>query len=229
MGCIGRPICVLGLLVTVSVPSSAWAQEQGETAHGVWVHIDGPRDAELQEDSDGDGTWTTVCSGPCDRLLPAGKEYRIDGESMRSSTPFGLAGQPSEHLTLKVDAASSGLFTGGVVLVPVGLLTALVGGLDIFVGQLNASGGSEVYKRPNQNLTAGAVTIGVGAALVGLGIAIVTSATTRVSQYRGATEVGRASPDETWRFLPSWRSTEMREPALAPMPIVSTSLWTGRF
>lgn len=94
----------------------------------VRVHIESPEEVELEAQSGGD--WETVCTSPCDKDLPVGDFYRINGSGVRSSAGFRL--RPGQPLRVDVEPHSSTghafaiviTVLGGVGLVPIATVTA---------------------------------------------------------------------------------------------------------
>ncbi|HEY1694582.1 MAG TPA: hypothetical protein VGG39_20570 [Polyangiaceae bacterium] len=189
----------------------------GGPAGTVVLHVEGADDAEVEMRPHDEGTWTTVCSGRCDRALPVGAAYRIAGGGMRPSKAFHLDGSAG-RVNVTVNPASTGWFVAGIVLVPVGGATMLIGGL---IGLLGDATGDQSAS------SSGGVAFLVGlAGLVGGIVLIVSNARSGVSLEVGAAQAALAQGD-AWRRVPVWREPGPESRALpraAMMP-----LWTGSF
>jgi hypothetical protein len=203
----------------------------------VLVHVDGAPDAILQEDSSGDGHWTTVCAGACDALLPIGPTYRIDGDGMRRSGSFQLQPPSGNRVTLDVAPGSSARFAWGIALLPIGAATIAGGFFAWFAAALGSAGGSEAVGEPGPpNYTPGTVLIVVGAvAMVGGVILLIHDWGTDVRQTNveppkplpplpDPPSPDRPPPD---LFTGGWRERSPEERAL-PAAMVAP-LWGGRF
>jgi hypothetical protein len=191
----------------------------------VWVHLEGPEEARLQQD---DGEWRTVCSAPCDMELPVAPDYRIEGGGLKSSSVFHLSGGPGEHVTVTVNGASKAWFVIGIVLTPIGGLLTLVGGMMGLVGSVAASAGSgSDASTANSVAMAGWTSFAIGAAAVVGGILlIVNNARTTTSQELAAPQTGLLQSD-AWKRAPTWREASPEQRALPP--VVGVPLWSGRF
>jgi hypothetical protein len=82
----------------------------------VVVHIDAPRDVELEVRRGSE--WQVVCASPCDRPLSLDDNYRISGPGVRPS--YGFRFDPANRTTLQVDPTSSAGHTFAVVVTAVG-------------------------------------------------------------------------------------------------------------
>src|SRR6185312_6712672 len=125
------------------LPSApAFADESGAAkatpVARVWVHVDGPEDVRIQEDPTGDNDWTTVCTGPCDKALPVGLQYRFVGASLRASDPFELSGEDGARLQLEVDGALKSTHTAGLILTGGGVIVAYVGVVIVYAALLES-------------------------------------------------------------------------------------------
>jgi hypothetical protein len=195
----------------------------------VWVHIEGAREAELQQDSSGDGHWQSVCAAPCDRELSADALYRIGGPGMRPSAPLRLSGVPSQHETITVAPASSGAFSWGIFVTFLGSIVVVGGvGAGVLFSTFQSCGSDPT----GGNCTSGDGTpffvVGaMGAAAVIGGILLMTgNASTTVSQGSQAPQNG-AGPSDAWKPVATWRAASPEQRAFAP--IVGVPLWNGRF
>jgi hypothetical protein len=187
----------------------------------VLVHVDGPDNARLEQDTTNAGNWTEVCSAPCDIQLPVAADYRIAG-GVRQSRVFNLPGHHGEKVTLTVSAATTGGFVVGVVLTAVGGPVALVG---LFVGGIASLVAAGSQGQPGlqgaQNVAAvGWTMFGVGAAgLIGGIVLVVTNSRTGVQ-----TDVGRPPPEPSLlRDSPAWHPSALGPrvlPAVVTVPVV---------
>ena len=203
----------------------------------VLVHVDGAPDAILQEDSSGDGHWTTVCAGACDALLPIGPRYRVDGDGMRRSGWFQLQPPSGNRVTLDVAPGSSARFAWGIALLPIGAATIAGGFWAVIAAGLGAAGGSEAVGEPGPpNYTPGTVLIVVGAvAMVGGVILLLHDWETDVRQRN--VEPPKTLPPSTdlpteqrsWpaSFPGGWRERSPEERALPTATLAP--LWVLRF
>ena len=198
----------------------------------VPVHAEGPDGAELQQDATGHSDWKTVCSLPCDKQLPTGNHYRIMGEGIRASGEFTLHADSGQRDNLTVVGGSKGLFTLGVVgivvgsaLLPIGLLTALVGYSEKALYDPSIG---------NTNDGSGTITVGWTLALIGLagGIAglvlTINNSKTTVSQDAGpaGSSTGLIDPN-AFKPTPTWRESGLVDRS-AP-PVLGVPLLSGSF
>jgi hypothetical protein len=193
----------------------------------VWVHMEGPDEARLQEDTTGDGNWQTVCAPPCDAQLPVAPDYRIEGGGLKTSSVFKIAGAPGEHVTITVNGGSKAWFVLGIVITPIGGLLALIGSVIGLAGSVAASEPGAGQQAANNVAATGWVTFAVGgAALVGGILLIINNAKTSTTQESSGGQAGAIQTD-AWRHAPAWREAS---PELKAMPpVVGVPLWTGRF
>jgi hypothetical protein len=219
-----------GVLAAV-VPSRADAQPR-EPAQQVRVHIGGFPDATLEQDAHGDGIWTPVCSRPCNMLLPVGPSYQVNGDGIRSSSPFQLGAPPGGRVTLAVSPAWTGSFVFGIVLIPIGATASIAGAFVVALAPLASAGGSDPSAPPPSDssaLTLGWSLVGLGAvALVGGVLLIASNASTSVQQQVSSTvPTTLASQGDPWRLVPQWRESA---PEDAAMPrAMEAPVWSVRF
>jgi hypothetical protein len=193
----------------------------------VWVHIDGPEDVRLQQDTTGNDDYVTVCSAPCDKQMPAGYPYRVVGSGLKASGDFTLHAQDGEHDALEIHGASKAWFVIGAIAIPLGLVVGYIGLLVGAIGSL-----ASTTDPATGNTTADHVA-GVGWTMFGLGAAaaigglvlVVTNWKTGVSQQVG-THTGLLLPDG-WARLPTWRDATPEQRALPAM--LGIPLVNGRF
>ena len=126
---------VLATVSTLSKPAHADQAEAAELAPPetlpthVLVHIESPQAARLEARAPGSTTWTTVCGIPCDRELPLADEYRVDHGPRFRLDPTG-----GGSVLLKVRPESVSGNVGGVALVGVGALFAVIGAAGMVLG-----------------------------------------------------------------------------------------------
>jgi hypothetical protein len=195
----------------------------------VWVHLDGPDEARLQQDATGAGDWTTVCAPPCDIQLPVAPDYRIEGGGLKTSSVFKIAGAQGEHVTVTVNGGSKAWFVLGVVITPIGGLLALIGSVIGLAGSIASSAsvpGSDQQAANNVAAT-GWITFGIGtAALVGGILLIVNNSKTTTMQENAGVQTG-SLPADAWRHVPTWREASPEQKSLPP--VVGVPLWSGKF
>jgi hypothetical protein len=198
----------------------------------IFVHIDGPEEARLQQYSDADGSWSTVCSVPCDQPLPAGADYRITGGGIKQSAAFNLRGQNGDRNVVTVNAASKAWFVVGVVAIPVGGLVGFVGLLVGLAGSLassvNSSVGDSQGTRASDAVAAtGWTMFGIGAASLVAGIVLVASnVKTSVNVDQASAQAGLLVLP-TVQHTPTWREATPEQKA-APQ-VVGIPVFTGSF
>lgn len=157
-------------------PSAAKAHK--EPGSMVFVQLDADESAALEQEAPAGAKnafqWVEICRAPCNLMMPNDRSYRIHGDGVRKSSTFALAGRNGERVTVAVDAAHTGGFVGGVVLMGLGIPTVSVGGLVALVG---------LAARKSSIATGGLIATGVGAAATLAGIVLVaTNSSTTVKQ-----------------------------------------------
>jgi hypothetical protein len=181
----------------------------------VWVHLEGRDDAAMQEDTTGDKEWSTVCSAPCDKPLPAGYDYRVLAPGMKTSSAFTLHGETGSKAYVVIHGASR---TGSVV----GWVGVIVGAAMVLVA-LDASGGGS-----SQNLDW--PLLGTGVAVAGGGLALLLiNAKTTVSQAVAPSGTSAVLPDSLNRARNErmWKDVE---PGQAGLPsAIGIPMLGGRF
>ncbi|HEY6460132.1 MAG TPA: hypothetical protein VIY73_08270 [Polyangiaceae bacterium] len=184
----------------------------------VLVHVEGADDAEVEMRPQDGGSWTTVCSGRCDRALPVGPTYRIAGGGMRPSRAFHLD-PTAGRVNVTVNPSSTGWFVAGIVLVPLGGATMLIGGL---IGLLGDATGDQSAS------SSGGVAFLVGlAGLVGGIVLIVSNARSGVGLEVGAPQAAALLKGDAWKRVPVWRDAS---PESRAMPrAMALPVWTGSF
>jgi hypothetical protein len=119
-------------------------------------------------DDDPTTTWERACEGPCDKLLPAGRRFRVAGPDYFPSRPFVLP-ELREKVVIEAEMKSSSVATPRALRIFGGSLFSL-GSLYFVIGVpgLLNDGYPEM-------LAAGAVTMTVGAVLAGTGVIMLLS------------------------------------------------------
>ena len=93
------------------------------------VHIESRKPVQLEGRAPGQKAWAVVCGVPCDRELPLTDEYRF-----ANGAAFRLNPSSGSFVMLKVHPASVSGNVGGVALVGVGAVLAVLGGAGVIVG-----------------------------------------------------------------------------------------------
>lgn len=122
-------VLAIAALLAVAAPARA----AGPTAV---VHVDASSRVVLERVDD-DGDTAVVCHAPCDVALAIGERYRINGDGIRPSSPFRLAGRDGARVVITPDLARSRSFVTGVVLTS--LATLFLGGALAGLGGAVAS------------------------------------------------------------------------------------------
>jgi hypothetical protein len=186
----------------------------------VWVHLEASDGVLLQQDIANDDDWRTVCSAPCDKLLPTAFYYRVTGGGIKSSANFALQAPRGTHETLVVDGASKAASVVGIVGMAVGIPVGAVALLGDLAGA--AFGG---YTGDGNGVFLAAT--GIAALLVvGGGLLHGANKRTHVSQRLGASQTGVLQPG-SGSTTPMW-SAAATEPKNLP-PIVGFPIFGGRF
>jgi hypothetical protein len=149
----------------------------------TWVHLNGSDVAELQR-YDGDaGGWRTVCTPPCNSLLPSGLQYRVTGPGLRPSAPFSLHGEYGAYDSVTVHGASRSGFVTGMAAIIAGGSALLLTGL-VIVGEDTIGRGGTGRGAGSTVLDVAAVG-GLASLAIGLGLVIAN----------GSTNVAQSVPD----------------------------------
>jgi hypothetical protein len=183
----------------------------------VWVHFEAPEGVVLQQDRTSRDDWQTVCSAPCDTLLPMAFYYRAAGGGIKASDDFALKGSPGARETVVVDGASR---TASVL----GVLVLVAGGIADFVG-LAMTVASTVDGEGWRVAAPGLVALGVGTVAI-VGGYVLAHKATRVDQKLGGSPTGQLLPGPGIQG-PIW-NTALTEPKNLP-PIVGIPVFSGRF
>jgi hypothetical protein len=123
--------------------------------------------------------YKSLCMTPCQENFPAtsGDRYILAGDGVTPTAPFHLA-HYQDAVTIQVKAGSSGLRTGGALMVTTGILGVVTGGTLLLVQMLAPSSNSGL-------LTAGAITTASGGGLLIGGIIMGISSRTRYILKKG--------------------------------------------
>ncbi len=191
------------------------------------LHVDSPRNVEIQGHPRDSEEWITVCTGPCDKPVPIAWEYQVRGADVKASRVFTLQASPGTATSVRVDPGSRSALTLGVVSVCVGGPVALVG---LIVAAVGAKGS---YEETRNGVTTtqqvGPATLPVGLGILGVGVAAVVAggivavdnASTTVTPSGGAPSAATAAP------LPAWPPVASAGPRLPEVP--TTTLVDVRF
>jgi hypothetical protein len=95
----------------------------------VLVHIESPKPVQLEGRAPGQKAWSNVCGAPCDRQLPLADDYRFG-----NGPTFRLDPAAGSSVLLEVHPASAAGNAGGVALLGVGAVFAVLGAVGVFVG-----------------------------------------------------------------------------------------------
>jgi hypothetical protein len=184
----------------------------------VIVHLQGEAsDIRLETQVD-KRKWAEVCSAPCDRPVPIGPPYRVNGAGMRPSRPFHLAGMPGERVVLVVDSGSTAAFVGGLVLVGVGGV-ALLGGIVTLIVAYSMkdtglkTGGADLV---GWTLTAAGAPVFLG------GILLWPAGRTSVEQ--SVNESRPRAANDAWKRGPTWTGAmNLPLPSFLSVPLLQRS------
>jgi hypothetical protein len=117
--------------------------EGRDATRAVFVHLDSPDPVDLQRET---GLryepFSTVCTSPCDTLVPADGKYRISSDSARPSHFFTFSAG-AQRDDIRVRPASRGGFTGGIVLLSTGAAAFGLGAFWLLAQGLGESNGSQ--------------------------------------------------------------------------------------
>jgi hypothetical protein len=209
------------------------AAKPATQASMVWVHIEGPEDVHLQQDTTGDDDWETVCTAPCDKQLPTAYYYRVTGSGIKASREFTLHAQPGGHETLNVNGASKAWFIIGVIALPAGLVVGYIGLIVGLVGSaaksVDQSTGATTTSQNNASDVAGVgwtmFGVGVAAAIGGL-VLLIANWKTGVSQDISS-QTGSIAPSDAWKRLPTWKEAGPEQRAMPTA--VGIPVFSGTF
>ncbi len=197
----------------------------------AFVHLDTDQGLVLESIAPGTGRWAMVCAAPCDAQLPIGREYRISGEGVRPSRPFGLGAAPGQRVIITASGASRGAFAGGVALTTVGTAAVIIGLVVLLVG---AAGTCDAFSGVCTGSSSGAETAGAvisiagAAAMVGGIILMASNARTRTTQIVAqALPPAPDRPQTAWLRAPIWHESPRESasglPKTVGIPLLSHS------
>ncbi len=132
--------------------------------------------------STGDGTWTTVCQGPCAKNLDVRHGYRVGGEGVVPS-PWFRVPRSEEAFALKADTGSSTMRTTGKVLAWASPIFGAVGVTLLAVGDKREAWDGKA-------IAGGALLIG-GVALLVTGLSLIGASSTTTSVERVPTTTAK--------------------------------------
>jgi hypothetical protein len=165
----------------------------------VQLHVDSPRTVEIIGHPVDGAEWIPVCSGACDKPVPAGWEYQVRGADVKSSPRFTL--RPSGGgATVKVDPGSKSTFTLGIAGVCVGGPVTLIGLIVTAIGASGhitqtVNGVTTTQPVSPSTLPTGLGILGVGLAVMAVGgIVALENASTSVTQPASRAALAPAAP-----------------------------------
>jgi hypothetical protein len=100
----------------------------------VWIHIDAPAAVRLERIAPGESEWRSVCSSPCDVLIPADGVFRVGGDDVRPSPAFIVHAPPGQRVDVRVRPSSKTVNALGIVGLVGGALVATTA-LTVALGQ----------------------------------------------------------------------------------------------
>ncbi len=166
------PIALAG-----GIDSPAPDERRGAT-HTVFVHLDSPEPVDLQR---GTGQrydpFATVCASPCDTLVPGDGIYRISSDSVRSSHDFSFP-IDAQREDVRVNPASRGGFTAGILLLSGGVASIAIGGLWLIGQGLGDGAGAQDDGQGARPIFLGLVLGGLAAVVGGTVLAVLNAKTT---------------------------------------------------
>jgi hypothetical protein len=146
----------------------------------ILVHVHSPDPVVLERETGNRyEPFASICTSPCDTLVPASGRYRITGDSIRSSRPFTFPTDAAED-TLDVNPTSPLGFAGGIALVSLGGAALQIG----LLWALAASYADFDSGTPDRAPAVGLLIGGVVCLVTG-GVLWASNGKTRVSQTRG--------------------------------------------
>ncbi len=198
----------------------------------AFVHLEAEEGIVLESIAPGSGRWALACTAPCDAEVPLADQFRVGGESVRSSRAFGLAASPGQHVVIRVSPASKGRFTAGIGLLSAGGAALFVGAVVYLVGAAGNctevdSLGACYARAPNGGVeTAGGVTMlaGIGVMVVGA-VLLASNTRTRATQTMSAL-FPPPLLDAAWLRTPTWNDTgrdALGAPKMTGAPIFTQS------
>jgi hypothetical protein len=134
--------------------------------------------------------WRTVCRIPCGKRLDPNSTYVIHGDGVPASRDFGLGGK--DPVTLKVKPGDMGRQLSGIVMLSLGLPTAIVGAILFPVFAVDGNSGWTI---------AGGVMLGAGLLLSIAGGGEISRGATRVTTDDNR-QLARQKPSPVIRLTP---------------------------
>lgn len=199
--------------------------ERPDATRAVFVHLDSSEPVDLQRET---GLryepFSTVCTSPCDTLVPADGKYRVSSDSIRPSRAFSFA-TDARRDDVRVRPASRGAFTAGILLLSTGAAAAGLGTLWLLAQGLGDSDGSQ-DDGGGRPIALGVVLGGL-AAVVGGTVLTALNAKTKVSHTPGpgtTTPPVKPSEDSERTVLLRTRSGDAVEkalPAATEVPVLA--------
>ena len=128
--------------------------------------------------------WRTLCTTPCNQVVPSGGSYRIAGPGIVPSAPFTLSPGSAE---LRVKTGSLGAHIGGLFLTVIGASSVLTGGILVGIGRTFGPG--TPFYDPGESAAfrgAGGAVLGVGLGSLVAGIALLATSGTKVQVVNNA-------------------------------------------
>jgi hypothetical protein len=178
-------------------PPSASASPTPAAKRTAFVHIESDRPVRL-EAVEGKKSFRFVCASPCDIPVDLDQTYRIAGDGVRASGDMQINGQPGQRVLIEVDTSSKAAFVGGIVIVSIAPVVALVGLIVYLVSA------ADLPPSPAGQSIGGALGIG---GLVGIAVGIVMIATNGSSK---ATQSPVApGPPRAAAAADAWRLPEL--------------------
>ncbi len=195
--------------IASTAPPSALVVVPPPPRRTALVHIESDRPVRL-EAATGKKSFDFVCQSPCDKEVDLDRRYRIGGDGVRNTSPFSIEAQPHQRVVIDVDTSSKGSFVGGIVLVSISPVVALIGLVVYAVSSitLDGSGGSDSGR------TVG-VVMGVGG-LVGIvlgTVMIISSSSSKQSQSIAGPPPPGTPPARDAAREPIWHTGVVAPPA----------------
>lgn len=131
-------------------------------------------------------TWSTVCTGGCNRSVPLEGLYRLNGSGVSTTAPFSIDARPGEHVVLGVEPGSNHSKTPGLVLIGTGAGLAGLGLGLLIIGAATPEENSGGGHTPSPLVAVGPIVGGVGVVLLVTGIILLATGKADVSQTKAA-------------------------------------------
>jgi hypothetical protein len=188
----------------------------------VYVHIDSPQQVDLQrETGQRYRPFETICTSPCDTLVPADGRYRVSSESVRASRPFAFPLE-AQREDMRVRPGSRSGFTAGIILLSTGGAAFGLGVLWLFAQGSGDSPDPQDNVQAWHDVAIGLVLGGIAAITGGI-VLTALNARTKVSSIETATPPP-VKPDESHErtvMLPVRSATAMENtlPPATAIPV----------